>query len=67
MNEYLNQVDEIAIALYESELLPDFKPHPPKESKQELDAMGCIFDSNVWDKQISVKEVMYKMMSERAS
>ncbi|CAM7707258.1 Uncharacterised protein [Klebsiella oxytoca] len=64
MNEYLNQVDEIAIALYESELLPDFKPDPPKESKQELDAMGCIFDSNVWDKQISVKEVMYKMMSD---
>lgn len=64
MNKYLNQVDETAIALYESELLPDYKPEPPKESKQELDAMGCILDSNVWDRQISVKEVMYKMMSD---
>lgn len=64
MNKYLNQADEKAIALYESELLPDYKPEPPKESKQELDAMGCVFDSNVWNEQISPKEVMHKMISD---
>ena len=26
--------------------------------------MGCVFDSNVWNNQISAKEVMYKMMSD---
>ncbi|SPW33724.1 Uncharacterised protein [Edwardsiella tarda] len=64
MNEYFEYVDETAISLYESELLPDFKPAPPKESKAELDSIGCVLDSNSWSEQISAKEVLHKMIND---
>lgn len=64
MKAYFENVDETAIALYESELLPDYKQEPPKESKAELDAMGCVLDSNSWSEQISAKEALHKMISD---
>lgn len=64
MSEYLSQVDEVAIKLYEANILPDDKLKPPEQSKQELDAMGCVLNSNYWNETISCKEVLYKMMSD---
>ncbi|WLJ46319.1 hypothetical protein [Edwardsiella piscicida] len=64
MNEYFEYVDEIAIALYESDLLPDFKQAPPEKSKAELDSIGCVLDSNLWSEQISGKEVLHKMIND---
>ncbi|MDO4688816.1 MAG: hypothetical protein Q4A94_07775 [Plesiomonas sp.] len=64
MSEYLSQVDEVAIKLYEANILSDGKPKPPEQSKQELDAMGCVLNSNCWNEKISDKEVLHKMMSD---
>ncbi|MFN1148237.1 hypothetical protein [Serratia liquefaciens] len=62
MSEYYKYVDESAVALYESDLLPDFKNPTPQETKEDLDAKGCVLDSNNWGEQISAKEVMRRMI-----
>lgn len=62
MNKYFDYVDPVAIELYESDLLSDDKPTIPTYSKDYLDSQGCVFDSNVWNEQISTKEVMQKII-----
>lgn len=58
MNIYPSYVDSFAIELYESKLLTDTTVNPPKESKEELDKLGVIFDSRLWNEQISLEEVL---------
>jgi len=65
MDKYSNQIDEVAITLYESELLIDYKAVAPPQSRNELYSIGCVLDSRNWGEQISVREVMYKMLTDK--
>lgn len=64
MGVFLICADKVAIELYESDILPDTVISSPEQSKEELDAVGCIFDSNCWNDQISPKEVLRKLITD---
>ncbi|MBF7996659.1 hypothetical protein [Rahnella laticis] len=59
---YPDYVDSVAINIYESNLLPDIKAKAPEKSKQELDDHGVFFDSSMWNEQISIKDVMGRLI-----
>lgn len=59
---YPDYVDSVAINVYESNLLPDITAKAPENSKQELDRHGVFFDSSMWNEQISIKDVMGRLI-----
>lgn len=62
MKSYPDYVDNIIIDYYESDLISDFKIPPPEQSKSELDSDGCFFDSNLWNDNLSEKDIIHKMI-----